>query len=141
MATIRYPRFDIIEVPIPAGSTATQFNFPDQPQLRNAKVIGIEWYNMHVITKSPVSFNSIIDDADAKQCFVTLMQGNLEKSNRKPLATYNRYNGSTIPNVMDIDMPDEFIVSWVKSYITLAAPAATTDVVVVLGVYFIPGEE
>jgi hypothetical protein len=75
---MRIKRFQVIEVPVPSGSTLTFFSIPDQPQLRNAKIQGIQVYTPTAITKTPLSGATPVTLADLKQSFLTLYQGDLQ---------------------------------------------------------------
>jgi len=48
-------RHELIEVLIPANATATKFMIPDQPNLRNMKIMGVEAYTIDVTPASPLS--------------------------------------------------------------------------------------
>ena len=75
---MRIKRFQAVEINVPSGSTLTRFQFPDQPQLRNAKIQGIQVYTPTAITKTPLSGATPTTLADLKQSFLTLYQGDLQ---------------------------------------------------------------
>ena len=51
---IRIERFEAVEINVPTGSTLTRFYFPDLPNLRNAKITGVQVYTAGTITATPL---------------------------------------------------------------------------------------
>jgi len=133
---MRVKRFQVIEVPVPSGSSLTFFNFPDQPQLRSAKIQGIQIYTPTAITKTPLSGATPTTLADLKQSFLTLYQGDLQIIYKLPLLAFNNIQDLTSPSVWELPEMNDIDISWTKSYISTASALATTNVTYSFGVYY-----
>lgn len=148
MNEFRIQRYQAIEIPIPNGTTSTQFNIPDQPQLTgsdgNPVVIdAIEAYNDENIPYSPVSGSLLVTVADFKNCNLNLYQGDLIILNNLPLQILNNV-GTGQGNAFDGAVVNKALlrnlinISWTKSFINFKNTAGpiTGDKVFVLGVYY-----
>lgn len=133
---MRIKRFQVIEVPVPSGSTLTFFSIPDQPQLRNAKIQGIQVYTPTAITKTPLSGATPTTLADLKQSYLTLYQGDLQILYRMPLLSLNNISDLTSPFVFELPEMNDIDISWTKSSITTSAALGTTGVTYSFGVYY-----
>ena len=133
---MRIKRFQVIEVPVPSGSTLTFFSIPDQPQLRNAKIQGIQVYTPTAITKTPLSGATPTTLADLKQSFLTLYQGDLQILYQLPILAFNNIQDLTSPHVWELPEMNDIDISWTKSYISTAAALATTGVTYSFGIYY-----
>jgi hypothetical protein len=133
---MRIKRFQVIEVPVPSGSTLTFFSIPDQPQLRNAKIQGIQVYTPTAITKTPLSGATPTTLADLKQSYLTLYQGDLQILYRMPLLSLNNISDLTSPFVFELPEMNDIDISWTKSSITTSTALATTGVTYSFGVYY-----
>lgn len=138
MATTRVIRYEVIEIPVPSGSTNLQFNFPDQPQLRDARVVGMEIYTAQTMTASPLSGGTPVANADLEKSSLTLMVGNLQQIDRMPVLALNRFQDSATPApfVRDMQLFQDLIISWTKSYVQVPTAVGTTGRVYVFGVYY-----
>lgn len=122
-------RYEMIEVNIPANSTATRFNVPDQPQLRTDQTMdvvvqGIETFTLTDIPLSPngVSLPSI---AELKQTFLVLYVNGEESIFRIPLLKLHTINNFAEPfNNAEFDTPrfENLLVDWAKSYFFVPTP-------------------
>lgn len=133
---MRIKRFQVIEVPVPSGSTLTFFSISDQPQLNNAKIQGIQVYTPTTITKTPLSGATPTTLADLKQSFLTLYQGDLQILYRLPLLALNNISDLLSPFIFELPEMNEFNISWTKSSITTATALGTTGVTYSLGIYY-----
>ena len=133
---MRIKRFQVIECPVPSGSTLTFFGLPDQPQLRNAKIQGIQVYTPTTITKTPLSGATPTTLADLKQSYLTLYQGDLQIIYRLPLLALNNISDLTSPFLFELPEMNDIDISWTKSSITTAAALGTTGVTYSLGIYY-----
>lgn len=133
---MRIKRFQVIEVPVLSGSTLTFFNIPDQPQLRNAKIQGIQVYTPTTITKTPLSGATPVTLADLKQSFLTLYQGDLQIIYRLPLLALNNISDLTSPFLFELPEMNDIDISWTKSSITTATALGTTNVTYSFGIYY-----
>jgi hypothetical protein len=133
---MRIKRFQAVEINVPSGSTLTRFQFPDQPQLRNAKIQGIQVYTPTAITKTPLSGATPTTLADLKQSFLTLYQGDLQILYQLPVLAFNNIHDLTSPSVWELPEMNDIDISWTKSYISTAAALATTGVTYSFGIYY-----
>ena len=133
---MRIKRFQAVEINVPSGSTLTRFQFPDQPQLRNAKIQGIQVYTPTAITKTPLSGATPTTLADLKQSFLTLYQGDLQILYQLPILAFNNIQDLTSPSVWELPEMNDIDISWTKSYISTAAALATTNVTYSFGIYY-----
>jgi len=133
---MRIKRFQAVEVAVPSGSTLTKFFFPDQPQLRNAKIQGIQMYTPTVLSKTPLSGSTPTTLADIKQSFLTLYQGDLQIIFQLPLLNFNGISDLTSPFVFELPELNDIDISWTKSYISTSAALATTNVAYSFGIFY-----
>jgi hypothetical protein len=133
---MRIKRFQVIEVPVPSGSTLTFFSIPDQPQLSNAKIQGIQVYTPTAITKTPLCGATPTTLADLKQSYLTLYQGDLQILYRLPLLALNNISDLTSPFVFELPEMNDIDISWTKSSVTTAAALGTTGVTYSFGIYY-----
>ena len=133
---MRIKRFQAVEINVPSGSTLTRFQFPDQPQLRNAKIQGIQVYTPTAITKTPLSGATPTTLADLKQSFLTLYQGDLQILYRLPLLALNNIQDLTSPHVWELPEMNDIDISWTKSSITTSTALGTTGVTYSFGIYY-----
>ena len=133
---IRVKRFQSVEVNVPNSSSLTKFFFPDQPQLRGAKIQGIQVYTPSVITKTPLSGSTPTTLADLKQSFLTLYQGDLQIIFQLPVLNFDGIADLTSPYVFELPEMNDIDISWTKSYISTSTALATTNVVYSFGIYY-----
>lgn len=133
---MKIKRFESVEIPIPTSSTLTKFYFFDQPQLRQAKIQGIQVYTPTAITKTPLTGSTPATLADIKQATLTLYQGDLQIIYNLPLIAFNNIQDLTSPSVWELPEMNDIDISWTKSYITLATAAGTTNVAFSFGIYY-----
>lgn len=134
-------RHEWIEIPIPALSTLTRFNFPDLPNLRNVLLFGLEVYSASQVQ---ISINNqlplIQQPALLQNCYVTLVNyGGKEFLKQIPIRTFfNIYDSAA--DVAYETYPKYFCgqrVNWPKSYIqSTAAIGVGVDTTFALSVYY-----
>lgn len=121
--TTKINKTQLIEVIIHQGTTATRFNIPDQPQLRQKKTLSIEIFNADDVTVSP-SGNTTVSGANVERSFLTLY---INESNgisgeyvqNIPLTALHRcIVGTTNAYVYQIAEFNNKMIDWSKSYIT-----------------------
>jgi hypothetical protein len=121
-------RIETIELIIPAGSTATKFNFGDIPQLRSdvTKDIIIRSIETYDVVAMPTDFNGnpVIAEADLLNCFLTLYIEGEESIFRLPLIKlFNIFsNSGTAQWTEELNQFENLQIDWTKSYISLAVP-------------------
>jgi hypothetical protein len=133
---IKVKRFQAVEISVPSGSTLTKFSFPDQPQLRNAKIQGIQVYTPTVITATPLSGSTPVTLADLKKTTLTLYQGDLQVILNLPLLNFNAISDLTSPFIFQLPEINDIDISWTKSYVNLPTALATTGVAYSFGVFY-----
>ena len=135
---IRIERFEAVEISVPSGSTLTRFQFPDLPQLRNAKISAIQVYTAGSITATPLTGSTPVTTADLKKSFLTLYQADLQLIYSLPLISLNNMVTGATPDPYTFELPEVngITVSWTKSYVSLPSALATTGVAYSFGVYY-----
>ncbi|GEM_PF-1999226 len=131
-------RQEVIEVEIPAGSTVSTFYFPDMPNLRNAKIFGIDFCSLSVMSVSPQTGKTIIDNVMAKKAVVNLYQGDLQRVKYFPLNFMNRVidSDSASPYTNMQQMFGGMVISWTKCFIEFKGELTSTGFVVPLIIYY-----
>jgi hypothetical protein len=135
---------ETIQIIIPAGTTLTKFQLPDQQNLRNTFIMDIEAYYAEILPKSILTGDAIIPLALMKSIFFTLQSYNGKNFVwQRPLIDY-KYK-----NTFSID-PSDFQnfnltrfngqrINYPKSYIEIADPtlvSPTVRQVVFLNIYY-----
>ena len=128
--------FQSIEVPIPTGSTLTKYFFQVQAQLRNATIQALQVYTTNTITATPLTGSTMVAAADMKKSFLTLYSGDLQVVWNIPLLAMNNISNGTDPYVFELPIMQGIVISWVKSYVTLATAPGTTGVAYAFGAYY-----
>lgn len=129
-------RFEPVEIIIPSGSTLTKFNFPNLPNLTNAKVDRIVLYNAYASNTSILTGNVIAISPQIIQTSITLYQGDLQLYYNLPLTTLVNVasNASQYYNI-PIEL-DGIEISWTKSYISSPIVQADTNTVFSFGIFY-----
>jgi hypothetical protein len=134
---LRIERFEAVEIAVPSGSTLTRFYFPDLPNLRNAKITGIQIYTAGTITATPLTGSTPVTTADLKKSFLTLYEGDLQLVYNVPMLTMNNMvNSAADPYTFELPTINGITISWVKSYVSLPTALSTTSVAYSFGVYY-----
>jgi len=129
---------------IAGGNTATNFQFQDQPYLRNKKIFGIESFQILDVPVSPTGAQ-IVSSADYIKGYLTLYTNDVkdpksvgEWLQNIPMVVLHRVqNGSPTPFVRIPYMLAGQTIIWDKSYIRLtSALGNTTDHSFIFNVYF-----
>lgn len=136
-------KYDTISINIPANNTATKIPFPDQPQLRGKKIVGIELPYIDYDLNGATCINTVAETYN--DAYVTLYYENIEAIYRLPLIELVYIFGSGSNRNFDglYNLNNKDIV-WTKSYITLPSPVNfptnpnyTINKVLCFGVYYI----
>jgi hypothetical protein len=140
---IEVKRYDMISVAFPAGSNATKLVFPDQPQLRGAKVHGID------LVFSDHDINGVLNanysaTNNISNMFLTLYFDGQEGIQNMPLGEIAHVVGNNTMLAQVVQNNNNGImgmagqvITWTKSYLTLAQPAPpASNSVFVIGVYY-----
>lgn len=128
-------RSRLIEVPLPASlAQGATVPFPDQPDLRNAVVTGIETFTDVNVTNGP-SGAATISQADALAAVVVLTEASDEKGRNIPYQSMNRQlNAGLFREYRDLRLTYE--QCGVRAVATFAS--ATQTVALILIHYYYP---
>jgi len=134
---MKVQRFEAVEISVPSGSVLTQFNFPDLPNLRSARIDRIVFYTAGTISATPLTGSTPVTTADMKKSFVTLYEGDLQLLYRVPILEFNNIvNSATDPYQNDPLDINGITISWTKSFISLPSALSTTSVAYSIGVFY-----
>ena len=134
---IRIERFEAVEISVPSGTTLTRFYFPDLPNLRNAKITGVQVYTAGTITATPLTGSTPVTTADLKKSTLTLYEGDLQLVYNIPMLNFNNLvNSAADPYTFELPAINGMTLSWVKSYVNVPTALATTGVAYSFGVYY-----
>jgi len=130
-------RFESVEILIPASSTNTRYYLPNLPNLSGALISAIQVYTPGTLSASPNTGSTLVTEADLKKSFITLYSGDLQLIYNAPLLAFsNIINSASNPYTNSLPDINNMIISWTKSFISLASAPATTNCVYALGVYY-----
>jgi hypothetical protein len=136
-------RHELVSVTIPANSTATRFNIPDLPNLRNVHLWGIQVYTKDQIFSDINSNNALLSHtAVLHNSFLTLVNyGGKEFLKQAPSIIFNtiqaNLNTSTNWNELDVKSFAGQKVNFPKSYIEFTtAPATANNTTYLFSVYY-----
>jgi hypothetical protein len=126
-------RYELIELPIPAGSGASKFNFPDIPQLRDDStqdiiIRAIDCFNIVSMPLTPAG-NVTASLAQVLNSFLVLYIKGEESVHWLPLVrlqmVFQNGAGGTQQAVFEETQLANLKIDWTKSYIWAAAPYAS----------------
>jgi hypothetical protein len=134
----------LIELIFPANSTATKFQFNDQPYLRNKQITGIEAFNANDVSNSP-SGNTVVTATQLKQSYITLYlndpgapQNVGEWIQNVPLTILHRVQNAS--NDAFVRKPYDMVgqvIYWEKCFLTFSGSLGnSTNVSFLFNVYF-----
>jgi hypothetical protein len=134
---LKIERFESVEIQVPLNSSLTRYYFPDLPNLRNAKVTGIQVYTAGSISATPLTGSTPVTTADMKKSFLTLYQGDLQLIYNIAMTGLNSIvNSAGDPYRFELPQIADLTISWVKSYVSLPTALTTTNVAYSFGVYY-----
>ena len=141
----RVVKHELIEVLIPAGSTATRFNLPDAQNLRNVQTWGIQMYYDKIVPFSIISSKPLISKGGYVQSFLTLQSySGREFDKQSPVSKFQTIENNMTTGTSECSIQEKDMKSYVgqrinfpKSYIDLVTPIALAyDVVHLLSIYY-----
>lgn len=121
-------RYELIETQIPANSTATRFQFNDQPQLRTDQtqdvvIQALQIYDLTDVTLSPNNV-AVSTAAFMKLTFLVLYIDGEESIYRIPLVDIHITSNGADPFQYELDLFDNLMMDWTKSYFFTPTPYA-----------------
>ena len=140
------PKFQPVEILIPAGFNGNIIQINDQQSLRNKFIVGIEFFPENALRYSPISSGATIPNIDVDLCTLELFMGDTQIINRIPLAKLNRMglydtNASGVVGTFNNDVlkVNNWVLSWDKCnlYIAKSTDLSQTNRVVTLGIYYV----
>jgi hypothetical protein len=136
-------RHELVSVTIPANSTATRFNIPDLPNLRNVHLWGIQVYTVAQVNADINTGNAVLAQGTVlHNSFLTLVNyGGKEFLKQAPSLIFStvqaNLNTSQNWNELDVKSFAGQKVNFPKSYIEFTtAPAGANNTVYLFSVYY-----
>jgi hypothetical protein len=136
-------KYELVELLVPGvagGQTQTQFSFPDLPKLRYTALMALETFAVDTLTVSPNNV-ALPSAAILQKSYLVLYSNERQDLFRIPLISLIRTQATTGASAPFVRSLPEFSgqkITWDKSYVTIAsAPANTTNISFVFGVYYI----
>jgi hypothetical protein len=136
-------KYELVELLVPGvagGQTQTQFSFPDLPKLRWTALMALETFAVDTLTVSPNNV-ALPSAAILQKSYLVLYSNERQDLFRIPLISLIRTQATTGASAPFVRSLPEFSgqkITWDKSYVTIAsAPANTTNISFVFGVYYI----
>jgi len=128
----------LVEVQVPASSTALSFQIPDQPQLKNKKTVAIEFYNVADFSIAP-SGNAVVSATNLLKTFITLYTFNKDGKQgqfiyQMPATSLKR--SATGAYVWELPEFDDIYVDYNKSFINVASTVSGSAFSFVFNVYY-----
>lgn len=123
---------ELIEIVIPAnlnGNPKTKIQFPDNQNLRNTHLMGIETYNEPMIPISPLSQGQVVIGPDLMRYIFVTLQGYNGKNFvwQMPLQEFVNLAAITVWNEFPVVFAGQK-VNWPKSYIEISDSAQISTV-------------
>lgn len=113
-------------IEIDCGAVTGNIKFPDQPNLRNARIQKITVLTAGLISKSPISGGTPMTTVNLQACFVTLQEGGDQVIQNKPILSFNDNIATTDPYTNNPPFILNRILSWDKCFLTFkTAPTAS----------------
>lgn len=73
MKSRRIIKHELIEIPIPAGTTLTEFQIPEQNNLREVELLGVQVHVNEITPYSAISQKPTLSQDVLNKCFLTLL--------------------------------------------------------------------
>jgi hypothetical protein len=129
----------VLEIQVPI--TGNTFKFPDQPNLRDARIFDLAVYTENTCSVSPETGSAVISIADMKRIVVTMQEGGDQVIQNRPLLAFNTMvsaddEGLTGPYTNTPSWIRGKIFSWDKCFLTIRGGVATGAGVVPLEVLY-----
>jgi hypothetical protein len=144
----RVIKHELVEVLIPADSTATRFLLPDLQNLRNTNLFGVQMYYDKIVPVSILSGRAVINKAVFQKSFLTLENyGGRQFLKQSPISLFQTIENNladTAPAGNDSSIQEKDFKNFVgqktnypKSYIDLVTPSGSEkDEVFLFSIYY-----
>ena len=141
----RVIKHELIEVVVPANSTATRFQLPDAQNLRNVQTWGIQAYYDNQVPISIISQRILVNKKYFTYAFLTLENyAGREFDKQSPLSKFQTIENNMTNTVSECSIQEKDFksmcgqrINFPKSYIDVVLPVAKEiDTVFLLSVYY-----
>lgn len=138
----RMQKHELVEIPIPANTSADKYMIPDQPNLRNVHVMDVVAYYDDILTNAPSGDLPIDYDVFRKGYLTLQLFNGKEFCHERPLMEMCSYLGSSDPDDRRVSnmKPKDFNyqkVNWTKSYVQFPGLAISESArTLILSVYY-----
>jgi hypothetical protein len=143
----RVVKHELIEIIVPAGSTATRFQLPDAQNLRNVQTWGVQFYYNAIVPASIISGLPTITKADSLISFLTMENyAGRQFDKQSPINKYQTIeNNLSTSALADCSIQEKDFKSYVgqkinfpKSYIDTITPIADSvnNKVFLISIYY-----
>ena len=154
------PKSRMVTLKIPNGNTAGQISFPDQSDLRYARILAIEVFGAEDMAQSIPDYLPVISGALFSSVAITLETNDADEwyeneaktenpnntgrfrttsQNMKwmPAVLFHRIQNDGFPAVFEMFEFNNIFVTWEKSFITMPTPITPdTDTAFIIQVYY-----
>lgn len=133
-------KFELVTIVVPAGSGDREFYFPDQPNLRNARILTIATYNGYIIPLDPNNIATMTVD-DLRQSYLILNINDKEDVKIPMVILSNLANPQAtsvnVSNTVNGYLPFAGqVVTWSKSYVKFPNGHNAGQFSIMLGVFY-----
>lgn len=126
------PRSKLVWINLPAGATAGAApKFPNIPELVGKTIIGIEFYDITILSATPDQ-TQVISAADSLGVTLVLKEDSLQRIEQIPVATLLPTNNAGIWKEFT-----PFIVNWQSSFVQLNATPGVSSTAVPFNVFYV----
>lgn len=134
-------KHELFEIIIPAASAATRFQFPDNQNLRNTKLKGLQIYTNSEIAVSVLSTQNVIPPSVIANTYVTLQTyDGREVIKQIPIINLSSNGGFGVANISNLGFAQfkNLKINWPKSYIEFTTPQSdpVNDLSVLFSAYY-----
>lgn len=140
----RVVKHELIEIIVPANSSATRFQLPDAQNLRNVQTWGIQFYYKDIVPASIISGLPVISKADFLQSFLTFeAYSGRQFDKQSPVQKFQTIENGLSP-APDCSIQEKDFKNYVgqkinfpKSYIDTVKPISeAVDKVFLISIYY-----
>lgn len=133
-------KFELVTIVVAAASGDREFYFPDQPNLRNARILTISSYNGFINTKDPNNINTMTVN-DLRQSYLVLNINDKEDVKLPMVILSNFANpqgaSTDVSNTINGYLPFAGqVVTWSKSYVKFPNGHDAGQFSIMLGVFY-----
>lgn len=129
MQALRFSK--LVWLTLPTGTAVgAQVRFPDVSELRDKRILGLEFYTNAVLSATPDRV-TVVSTADAVNYTLVLKDASVERHEDIPLLTLYPLNTGGIWKQVT-----PFVVNWQSSFIRVVGTPAATPASIPLGIFY-----